>query len=48
MDNEKDYDYEIRLKIEDIRLLHYCVMETIRTWLVLLEDLPKNKNILDI
>ena len=31
-DNEKDYDYEVRLKIEDVRLLHYCVMETIRTW----------------
>ena len=32
MNNDKNYDYEIRLKIEDIRLLHHCVVETIRLW----------------
>ena len=32
MDDEKDFDYEVRLTIQDIRLLSYCVNETIRTW----------------
>ena len=31
---EDDYipDYEIGLKIGDIRLMHHCVNETIRLW----------------
>ena len=32
MDDVKDFDYEVRLTIQDIRLLQYCVNETIRTW----------------
>mgnify|MGYP003116437367 FL=1 len=32
MDDEKDFDYEVRLTIQDIRLLSHCVNETIRTW----------------
>lgn len=32
MEDEQDYDYQVNLKIEDIRLLQYCVDETIRTW----------------
>ena len=32
MDDEKDFDYEVRLTIQDIRLLSHCVNETIRIW----------------
>ena len=32
MEDEQDYDYQVNLRIEDIRLLQYCVDETIRTW----------------
>jgi len=29
---EEEYDYQISLNIEDIRLMHHCVQETIRLW----------------
>ena len=29
----REYDYQINLKIEDIRLLHHCVEETFKNWL---------------
>ncbi len=29
---EEEYDYQINLKIEDIRLLHHCVEETFKNW----------------
>jgi hypothetical protein len=32
MEDEQNYDYQVNLRIEDIRLLQYCVDETIRTW----------------
>ena len=32
MEDEQDFDYQINLRIEDIRLLQYCVDETIRLW----------------
>ena len=32
MEEEQDFDYEVRLTIQDIRLLSHCVNETIRTW----------------
>ena len=32
MNPEEQYDYTIDLRIEDIRTLHYCVQEAIRTW----------------
>ena len=32
MEDEQDFDYQVNLKIEDVRLLQYCVNETIRTW----------------
>ena len=32
MEDEQDFDYQVNLRIEDIRLLQYCVNETIRTW----------------
>jgi hypothetical protein len=32
MEDEYIPDYEIGLKIGDIRLMHHCVKETIRLW----------------
>jgi len=32
MNPEEQYDYTVDLRIEDIRTLHYCVQEAIRTW----------------
>ena len=32
MEDEQDFDYQVNLRIEDIRLLQYCVNETLRTW----------------
>tara|TARA_A100001515_G_scaffold130326_1_gene117500 strand:+ start:136 stop:333 length:198 start_codon:yes stop_codon:yes gene_type:complete len=32
MEDEQDFDYQVNLRIEDVRLLQYCVNETIRTW----------------
>ena len=32
MEEEHIYDYSVDLRIEDIRTLHYCVQEAIRTW----------------
>lgn len=29
---EDDYDYQVNLRIEDIRLLQHCVSETIKNW----------------
>ncbi len=31
-DEEKYYDYQVQLRIEDIRLLHHCVQKRIETW----------------
>ena len=28
----REYDYSVNLTIEDIRLLHHCVQETIKYW----------------
>ena len=30
--NELEYDYQVCLRIEDIRLLHHCVQKRIETW----------------
>ena len=27
-----DFDYEVRLRMEDIYLLHHCVQETFKNW----------------
>ena len=32
MEEEQDFDYQVNLTIEDIRLLSHCINETIRTW----------------
>ena len=32
MEDEQDFDYQVNLRIEDIRLLQHCVNETIRLW----------------
>ena len=33
MDPEEEmFDYTVDLTIHDVRLLHHCVQETIRTW----------------
>ena len=32
MNEDHRFDYQVDLTIEDIRLLSYCVNETIRTW----------------
>jgi hypothetical protein len=31
-EEEFQYDYQIKLKIEDIRLLHHCVIKRLETW----------------
>jgi hypothetical protein len=30
--NEKEFDYQVDMCIEDVRLLHHCVQETIKNW----------------
>ena len=30
--NEKEFDYQVDMSIEDVRLLHHCVQETIKNW----------------
>ena len=30
--NEEDFDYQVCLRIEDIRLLHHCVLKRIENW----------------
>jgi hypothetical protein len=30
--NEEGYDYSINLNIEDVHLLHHCVLKRIETW----------------
>ena len=30
--DENEFDYEVKLRIEDIHLLHYCVLKRIETW----------------
>lgn len=34
MDHEEEYnyDYQVALRIEDVRALHHCVCEAIRLW----------------
>ena len=32
MNEEDDYDYQVSLRIEDIHLLHHCVLKRIETW----------------
>ncbi len=32
MNEEEDYDYTVSVQIEDIKLLHHCVKETIKYW----------------
>ena len=27
-----EFDYQVDMRIEDVRLLHHCVQETIKTW----------------
>ena len=31
-EEESQYDYQIKLKIEDIRLLHHCVIKRLEMW----------------
>ena len=31
-DNELEFDYQVGLRIEDIHLLHHCVLKRIETW----------------
>ena len=31
-DNELEFDYQVALRIEDIHLLHHCVLKRIETW----------------
>ena len=31
-EEEFQYDYQIKLKIEDIRLLHHCVIKRLEKW----------------
>lgn len=37
MDEEKSFDYQVNLTIQDIRLLQHCVMKRIELW----EGYPK-------
>ena len=30
--NYEDYDYTLYLKIEDVRLMHHCIQQTIKYW----------------
>ena len=32
IEEESQYDYQIKLKIEDIRLLHQCVIKRLEMW----------------
>ena len=32
MNEEDDYDYQVSLRIEDIHLLHHCVLKRLETW----------------
>ncbi len=32
MEEQEDYDYQVNLRIEDIRLLYHCVQKRIETW----------------
>jgi len=32
MEEQNDYDYEVKLRIEDVRLLYHCVQKRIDTW----------------
>ena len=32
MEDQEFFDYQINLKIGDIRLLHHCVLQTIKYW----------------
>ena len=32
MEEQNDYDYEVKLRIEDVRLLYHCVQKRIETW----------------
>ena len=32
MNEEEKYDYQVSLKIEDIHLLHHCVLKRIENW----------------
>ena len=32
MEDDQDFDYQVNLRIEDVRLLQHCVNETIRLW----------------
>ena len=32
MEESEQFDYQVELKIDDIRLLRHCVEETIRLW----------------
>ena len=32
MEEDQDFDYQVNLRIEDVRLLQHCVNETIRLW----------------
>tara|TARA_B100000900_G_scaffold339918_1_gene302568 strand:+ start:1637 stop:1834 length:198 start_codon:yes stop_codon:yes gene_type:complete len=32
MNPEEEFGYTVTLNIHDVRLLHYCVEEAIRTW----------------
>ena len=30
--NENEFDYQVDMSIEDVRLLHHCVLETLKNW----------------
>ena len=32
VEEPKNFDYQIDLTIHDVRLIHYCIEETIKTW----------------
>ena len=44
MEEQEDYDYQVNLRIEDIRLLYHCVQKRIETWEGSPADLGVNKN----
>jgi len=31
-DDQREYDYQVSLRIEDIYLLHHCVLKRLETW----------------
>ena len=46
--DENDFDYQVNLRIEDIHLLHYCVLKELKPGKVPHPDIQRNRNIFGI